>query len=63
MKRYIVKTYWRASQYGPNGESMPMQEGKTIIIEARNRDSAERKAEKLWTAYRHFEVIGEAKED
>lgn len=60
MKRFLVQTYWRATQYGAHGETTPMQPGKQIIIEAKNLRSAENKAAKKNTVYTHYEVIGEA---
>lgn len=60
MKRFLVQTYWRAYSIGAHGETPPMQEGKQIIIEAKNLRSAENKASKRSTVYTHYEVIGEA---
>lgn len=54
MKKFIAKKEYRHSQF-----INEWQEGKPIIIEARDINSARRKAEKMWTVYTHYTIIKE----
>ena len=57
MKKYIAEKEYRTSQF-----INVWEKGKSVIIEARNLKSAERKAESLCTVYTHYRILAEVKE-